>query len=158
MTRPTKQEQFTAWTLVAIQAVLIVAVVIIPRDPAWDETIVVTVAAQALIIGALLLGVWGAVHLGRGLTPSPLPNGAIELVTNGAYRWMRHPIYAAVMTGVAGIALRTRTVVVISLAVVLIVFLNLKARWEETRLERTFPGYAAYMTRTARFLPLRFRD
>ena len=37
----------------------------------------------------------------------------------------------------------------------LVLFLNVKARWEETRLAQRFEGYADYAAHTPRFVPLR---
>ena len=153
MTNPTSRDQLTAWLLVAVQASLIAAAVMIPRRPAWSENDGVTVLAEAAIWIALALGVWGALHLGRGLTPLPLPNGAVELVTRGPFRWIRHPLYSAVILGISGIALRSRTPTVIVIAIGLTLFLGLKARWEEQHLRTAFVGYAEYATRTGRFIP-----
>lgn len=143
------------WILVGIQGAFIAAIVVVPRDAAFDGGALVDVAAGALIAAAALLGLWGFRHLGSGLTPLPLPNGAVDLVTSGPYRWIRHPIYTAVIVGMAGIALRTRTPLVMGLAGGLGVFLWLKARWEERHLRDGFPGYADYARRTAMFLPIR---
>ena len=70
------------------------------------------------------------------------------------HRRVRHPIYTAVITGMAGIALRTRTPVAIGLAVALAGFLSLKATWEERHLRSGFPGYDEYARSTPMFLPL----
>jgi len=153
MTPPTRRDRLTAWLLVAVQASLIAAAVMIPRRPAWSENDGVTILAEAAIWIALAVGVWGALHLGRGLTPLPLPNGAVELVTRGPFRWIRHPLYSAVILGVSGIALRSRTPIVIGIAIGLGLFLGLKARWEEQHLRTAFAGYAEYATQTGRFLP-----
>jgi protein-S-isoprenylcysteine O-methyltransferase Ste14 len=66
---------------------------------------------------------------------------------------VRHPIYTAVMVGVAGIALRSRTPIVLGMAALLVVFLGLKARWEERHLAEAFAEYETYRARTGRFLP-----
>ena len=149
----TRRDRMTAWGLVAVQAVLIVAIVIIPRRHAWGDITLVNIGALTAIGLAAILGLWSAWHLGRGLTPLPLPNGAVDLVVHGPYRWVRHPIYTAVITGMAGIALRSRTPIVIGLAGALAVFLALKARWEEIHLQAAFPGYLEYQSRTGRLLP-----
>lgn len=141
------------WGLVAIQAALIGAAVLIPRDPAWEGHQWLTVIGWGLIGVAFVVGGWGALHLGSGLTPLPLPNGATDLVTRGPYRWIRHPIYTAVIMGVAGIALRSRTPAVLGVAAALGGFLWFKARWEEQHLSEAFPGYAEYTSHTGGFVP-----
>lgn len=150
-----RRDTIIGWALVALQFGFIAAVVLLPRDAAFDGGVAVDVFAWALVAVAGVLGLWGFRHLGSGLTPLPLPNGAVGLVTSGPYRWMRHPIYTAVMIGMIGVAVRTRSILPMTAAVGLVVFLNLKARWEETHLVAGFDGYAGYAARTARFLPLR---
>lgn len=152
-TQATTHDQLTAWLLVATQAALIAGVVIAPGDPAWGENTVTTVIGGAAIATAGVVGLWAIARLGRGLTPSPLPNGAVELVTRGPYRWIRHPIYTAVVIGMGGVALHSRTPAPILMAVVLAVFLAFKARWEERHLRETFDGYEGYGARTGRFVP-----
>jgi protein-S-isoprenylcysteine O-methyltransferase Ste14 len=149
-----RRDEIIGWVLVAVQAVLIAAVILLPRDAAWDGPGWLEAAAWAAIAIAAVLGTWSALHLGTGLTPLPLPNGAVDLVTRGPYRWIRHPIYTAVSLGVGAIAIRTRTPMVIATAAALILFLAFKARWEERHLMRVFPGYEDYAARTGRFVPL----
>jgi protein-S-isoprenylcysteine O-methyltransferase Ste14 len=153
-----RRDTVIGWFLVGIQFGFIGAIVLVPRDSAFDGGAAIDAISWALIAAAGLLGVWGFRHLGSGLTPLPLPNGAVDLVTSGPYRWMRHPIYTAVIVGMAGIALRTRTPVVIGLAIGLALFLSLKARWEERHLRAEFPGYPEYASRTGMFLPLRLPE
>lgn len=52
-----------------------------------------------------------------------------------------------------GISLRSGTIMVTVAFIGLIILFNLKARWEETRLVMSFPGYESYMETTDRFLP-----
>jgi protein-S-isoprenylcysteine O-methyltransferase Ste14 len=153
-----RRDTIIGWSLVAIQGLLIVGVVVVPRHPVWDGGRAVDATAWALIALGAILGAWGFVHLGSGLTPLPLPNGAVELITSGPYRMMRHPIYTAVMVGMSGIALTTRTPIAMAIAAGLIVFLNAKARWEERHLRIAFAGYQEYAHTTARFVPLRWPD
>lgn len=152
MEAPTPRERAVAWVLVGIQGALIVAMVVIPRRHAWESSALNSVALTAIGLAAIV-GSWAAWHLGRGLTPLPLPNGEVELVVHGPYRWVRHPIYTAVITGMAGIAIRSRTPIVLGLALILAAFLALKARWEETHLRTAFPGYREYERSTGRLFP-----
>ena len=49
------------------------------------------------ILSGALLAIRGVLDLGRSLTPFPRPADTNRLVATGAYRWVRHPIYAAAM-------------------------------------------------------------
>lgn len=143
----------TAWTFVAVQAVLIVLMVLGPRDAGFAaDGIVGALGTIASIIGAVV-GVWSAVCLGKGLTPSPLPNGRTDLVSAGPYRWVRHPMYSAVILFMTGVATRSGSWIVVAELIGLVVLFSVKSRWEETQLEDAFDGYREYAARTPRFLP-----
>ncbi len=152
--RDAERLNIVAWTFVAIQAVLLAGIVVGPRDETWhvDETI----RGGGLVLFALgvAIGLWAAARLGRGLTPSPLPNGQVELVTLGPYRWVRHPMYSAVMLIAAAIAIRAGSIAVVTQVIALVALFNVKARWEEGWLAATFSSYDAYMAATPRFVPL----
>jgi protein-S-isoprenylcysteine O-methyltransferase Ste14 len=142
----------TAWWLVVTQFGLIGSVALLPGEH-WRVTGAHDVVAVALIITALVLGLWAARWLGRGLTPLPLPNGQVGLITGGPYRWVRHPMYSAVMLGMGGVALRSGSWWSAGAWVALVVLFSFKSRWEERHLEVAFPGYENYRERTGRFVP-----
>lgn len=144
--------RITAWLLVAAQFMLIGAVALLPGDH-WHVTTAHDVVAVGLILAALLLGLWAARWLGRGLTPLPLPNGRVELVTAGPYRWVRHPMYSAVMLGMGGVALASGSWWSAASWIGLVALLSFKSRWEERHLARAFPGYGEYREQTGRFVP-----
>lgn len=150
---PGPSHTIVAWSFVAAQAALLIAVVATPRGDDWAHARWLDAVAFGVLALGVALGLWSALRLGRGLTPSPLPNGAVDLVTKGPYRWVRHPMYTAVMLIVAGVAMRSGSVVVLAEAVALVVLFNVKARWEEHRLAETFPGYRDHEAVTGRFLP-----
>jgi protein-S-isoprenylcysteine O-methyltransferase Ste14 len=143
-----------AWTFVGVQALLLAGIVVAPRDDSWQLSQFVRVGGTGLVAVGVGVGLWAAARLGRGLTPSPLPNGATSLVSRGPYRWVRHPMYTAVMLLAVGVATRSGSWLVVAQTVALIVLFNVKARWEERRLVETFPEYTSYQATTPRFLPM----
>lgn len=151
--RDAQRHTIVAWTFVAVQAILLVGIVVGPRDETWHVAEAIRSAGLVLFALGVAIGLWAAARLGRGLTPSPLPNGQVELVTLGPYRWVRHPMYTAVMVIAAAIAIRAGSIAVVAQAIALVALFNAKARWEEDRLAATFAGYDAYMAATPRFLP-----
>jgi len=108
---------------------------------------------MAFMSAGVAIGLWSALYLGRGLTPSPLPNGSTDLVTRGPYRFVRHPIYTAVILLGIGMAIRSGSWIVTVALVGLVVLFSVKSRWEEMHLADTFPGYEQYTTATGRFVP-----
>lgn len=142
-----------AWTLVALQVVLLVVMVLASGADHWTLVPLAGAVGRILQVLGAVVGVWAALALGAGLTPSPLPNGRTGLVHRGPYRWVRHPMYTAVMMFMAGVAIRSGSWLVLAAFVMLISLFNIKARWEEERLVEAFPEYADYRVATSRFVP-----
>jgi protein-S-isoprenylcysteine O-methyltransferase Ste14 len=149
----TRRDTAVAWLFVAIQFALLAVMVFYPRDAAWIPTDLMRTIGLAFMVAGIGLGLWAAVYLGRGLTPSPLPNGTIGLVTRGPYRFVRHPMYTSVILLGIGMTIRSGSWVVLFAFVALVLLFAVKSRWEEVHLADTFPGYEGYMTSTGRFVP-----
>lgn len=111
------------------------------------------VAGLASMSVGVALAVQGARDLGTNLTPMPRPLQDAQLVETGIYAHIRHPLYAAVMLLAFGWAAAMQSARAVLAAGVLAAWLDAKARREEGWLLTRFPGYTAYRTRTARFLP-----
>lgn len=79
-----------------------------------------------------------------------------NLITDGPFRRIRHPIYAFSILLMICTAIVVPTAPMLAVAAAHIVWMNLKARNEERHLLRTQgDDYARYMQRTGRFLPRR---
>jgi protein-S-isoprenylcysteine O-methyltransferase Ste14 len=94
---------------------------------------------SAGVVTAVLAGL----ALGPSLTALPAPVEDGRLSTAGPYRYVRHPLYSALLVLVLGWALLSSPWVLVVL-VVLGVELDLKRQVEEDFLERTYPTYPAY--------------
>lgn len=92
-------------------------------------------------------------QLGRSLTafPKPLTTGA--LVTHGLYSIVRHPIYTGLLLGCVGMSIFAASPIAIASTIVLSLWLNAKANYEETWLVRQYPEYTDYRTHTKKFIP-----
>ncbi len=118
--------------------------------PAWPRL----VGAFALAACGAALG-FAAMAANRpgnfNIHPAPREGG--QLVAHGPYRWIRHPMYAAVLllTGAAAVV-AARPLAGLVWAVLLAVLL-VKAGLEERWLAAHHAGYAAYCGRTRRLLP-----
>ncbi len=109
------------------------------------------------LIGSALL----AIHGFRLLHVVGQPEGGIEdttvLVEVGAYRYIRHPLYASLMLFALGVFLKHISLPAGILLVVVCAFLFATARVEEREnLERFGEEYAAYMRRSKMFIPYVF--
>jgi protein-S-isoprenylcysteine O-methyltransferase Ste14 len=108
---------------------------------------------MVLIVGGLAgIGV-ASLRLGSALTATPVPTERGSLTTGGLYRYVRHPIYTAVLGIVIGLVIRSGSVPSLAVGLATVGFFNVKARWEERRLAVAYPDYAAYAARTPRFIP-----
>jgi len=80
--------------------------------------------------------------------------GEEELITDGLFRYVRHPIYALQMVLMACTVLVLPTIPMFVVGVVHFVLIQLKARNEERHLMSVHgEAYRRYLARTGRFIP-----
>lgn len=99
-----------------------------------------------VFLGALVLALSGRA-LGSGFTPFPKPAEGGELVEDGPYASVRHPVYSGGLLVAVGISLTLSPWSLVPTAALAVVW-ALKARVEERFLLERYPGYAAYSSRT----------
>ena len=151
--RRIRRDRITGWVFVAVQALFLVVLILIPAGDLWKVAGLMNAVALFLVGGGLGLGAWAILSFGAGVTPSPVPAAKATLVTSGPFRWVRHPMYTGVMAIAAGITLRTASWTALILLVAIVIFFEVKARWEEARLLDRYAGYLAYRRTTGRFVP-----
>jgi protein-S-isoprenylcysteine O-methyltransferase Ste14 len=87
------------------------------------------------------------------VTATPTEGG---LVTNGPYRWLRHPIYAAIIY-FSWACLITFPKIDVLVAVLLVtVGLFIRMLFEEKALNKAYPEYAEYSKQAKRLIPFIF--
>ena len=108
------------------------------------------IAVQVL---AVLLMIWARLTLKwRSFQPMAGPTQG-GLITNGPYRFVRHPIYAAIFYFlIAGLIFHLATINIV-LAVVAFAAIAVRIVSEEHLLIAQYPEYAAYAARTKRVIP-----
>jgi protein-S-isoprenylcysteine O-methyltransferase Ste14 len=100
------------------------------------------------------LGLWAmSANRPGNFNIQPLPRAGGVLVQHGPYRWVRHPMYTAVLAFGAACALAAGTVLAAAAALALLPVLWVKAGLEERWMAEMHPAYADYRRRTRRFLP-----
>lgn len=146
------------WYL-AVQLALFALVAYGPRTrpgwPAWTfppAPVGHLVGVVLVVIGALLVAS-GILRLGKHLSPLPHPTPGAPLYQNGPYRFVRHPVYCGGIFMAFGWALWVRGWLTLLYAVLLFLFLDVKARREERWLRREFPEYAGYQARVRKLVP-----
>jgi protein-S-isoprenylcysteine O-methyltransferase Ste14 len=126
-----------------------------PGEAAWPTALVWTargLGGVLLLMGGLL-ALAGLLRLGPNLSVLPHPVDNAELVRSGAYGLVRHPIYSGILLGALGWALLWGSWLALGLALVGVVFFDLKSRREERALVARFPDYAAYQRQVKKLFP-----
>jgi len=116
--------------------------------------------SSAALLGALLImdgivvAVWALVSMPPGtFRVMPEPAAKAQLTQSGPYRWLRHPMYSAVVLAALGATISHATLWHGLIFLALIVVLLLKIDREEKYLLATYSEYAHYKTRTKALIP-----
>ena len=88
---------------------------------------------------------WGLWTLRRSFS---ITVEARALVTGGPYRWVRHPIYLGEMLTAGGVLAWRFSLQSLVFFMIFVEVQMLRARWEEDKLLKTFPGYKDYAARS----------
>ena len=148
--------RFFAWEAILILVVANLDVWFL--DP-WRP---VQVLSWILLCTSLVLVVWGFRTLHQRGKPGASRDDPVligverttELVTDGVYRWIRHPLYASLLALGWGAFFKQLSWVGVCLVSVASVFLVRTAKIEEQENIRVFgAGYQAYMQDTKMFIP-----
>ena len=129
-------------------------------NPAWMRWSSVALPAWLRWAGFVVFGLglalltWTLRGLGTNLTDTVVTRRAHTLVTEGPYRWVRHPFYDAMALLIAGLALIAANWFMLLTGAVVFSLLALRSRTEEAHLLARFgESYRDYRERTGRFVP-----
>jgi protein-S-isoprenylcysteine O-methyltransferase Ste14 len=117
----------------------------------------ISAAAYAFIMLSILLVLWAIVTMQKSklrILPEPSPHAT--LITNGPYRFIRHPMYTAILLGCSGLLIHHYTWMRLSMLIALAVVLIIKLTWEERMLLKKFAAYKGYKQRSKRLFPFIF--
>lgn len=155
---PTPAARALGLALVVLQFALLSLLAWVAVDSRADQPL--GLLAPLLLLGAAAVGL-AAVAANRPgnfrIRPEPHPQG--RLVTHGIYRWVRHPMYAALLlaaTGAAASAADGWRLVAWGAVLALLLVLTVKSMLEERWMAERHPDYLDYARRTRRFFPGRF--
>ncbi|MFO7718940.1 MAG: methyltransferase [Gillisia sp.] len=104
------------------------------------------------IIGLVLIIV-AFFQLNKNLSPFPTPKEYSSLLTNGVFKWIRHPIYTGILIIIFSIAVFQGSGYRLFISFLLLILFDFKSRYEEKKLEEKFPEYEIYKMKTGKFLP-----
>ena len=111
-------------------------------------------AGAVLTASGLLFAVWARVHLGRNWSATVTIKEQHELIADGPYRFVRHPIYTGLLVAVIGTAVARADWRGILAAAIVFWALWRKLTIEERWLGQEFgAAYADYRSRVAALVP-----
>lgn len=102
------------------------------------------------------LGLWAILTMGRFTNISPALKENAPLRTNGPYRFVRHPMYLALLIFCGGYVLGNVTAYSVSLWLAILLVLALKIYYEERILAKRLSGFEDYAKKTKRLIPFLF--
>ena len=142
------RRSFQSYLLVTIQFICLGGIVI--TGPIW-ATAVITVGLELL---GFAVGFWALRTMTfRNLNILPDIRPGSGLVTHGPYRYIRHPMYSALLLVTLALVVDTFSTARLILWIILVSDLWLKLTHEERLLARYFGEYKDYQQRTKRLIP-----
>ena len=106
------------------------------------------------IVAGGILGLWALAAMPlRQMRIVPEVASRGHLVQAGPYRWIRHPMYSAVLLVAFGLLATDLRPLRLAMGIALAVVLAVKLLREEKLLRAAYPDYAAYQAATRRLVP-----
>lgn len=109
------------------------------------------IAIELLGISIGLLAVY-TMRLSK-LRVQPDVHPAASLIHTGIYRWVRHPMYLAILVTTLALLISYFTLDRLAIYLLLLVNLIFKIRHEEQLLQKHFPNYLKVNSKTKRLIP-----
>jgi protein-S-isoprenylcysteine O-methyltransferase Ste14 len=120
----------------------------------FSHGILNSIPGMLLFSLGLILGLWALNHNKRGnFNIQPKLKDGCHLVTSGAYKYIRHPMYTSVILMMLGVLISTPTLLEFLLFIALIIVLVLKAKREEKLWCGHDEAYIEYKRETKLFIP-----
>ncbi|MEZ5325005.1 MAG: rhodanese-like domain-containing protein [Verrucomicrobiales bacterium] len=130
--------QFLALTTIALHGV--------PALSYWP--------AAAVLLLSSAFSIWAVIQMGRGtFSVHPDPSEAGQLQTRGPYRFVRHPMYAAVVAASIAVLWTNPTLLATGAFLVVLGVLHFKIRIEEAALGAKFDAFSRYVQEVPAIVP-----
>ncbi|HKJ30824.1 MAG TPA: methyltransferase [Balneolales bacterium] len=107
----------------------------------------------AVQVAAALLMIWARLTFGIRSFHAAANTSKGALITNGPYRYWRHPIYASVIYFIWAGQFHSPTILSILAALIITAAMGSRMLLEEQFLFKTYPEYKEYAKRTKRIIP-----
>ena len=143
--------------MVVLQFLLLTAIVFPMSHQAPEPGIFWKIVGGLLMAVGFITGMMAIQRINRFLSVMPEPVEGAKLITYGIYKYIRHPMYSALVTASIGYATFTLDVYRALLSILLLVLFECKTQYEESRLKQVFPDYKSYQQTTGKFFPRIFQ-
>lgn len=147
MPTPLKDYIFVGLQLILFIAYLVPVQLNILELPEWLRYSGLVIFGLGMVLGLVAL-----LQINTKLSPFPTPVSKGKLITSGAYRLSRHPIYTALIFSGLGYGLYQPALFKLLITLLLLILFYFKSQYEEQLLSEKFPGYTAYKKDTRRFM------
>ena len=107
-----------------------------------------------LSIGLLII-LLGILNLNESISVFPSPKKDSSLISNGIYRYIRHPIYAGILIAMFAYSVYDVSIIKFLITTALAIVFHLKSSFEEKLLIERYKEYDDYKNKTGRFFPKR---
>jgi protein-S-isoprenylcysteine O-methyltransferase Ste14 len=120
----------------------------------WPQTPAIELLGLALTVLGCFFAVWARVMLGSNWSGLPDVKRGHELIVQGPYKLVRHPIYTGILLALAGSAIAHGGSGWMMTWFLVLVSYTVKIRQEEQLMMETFPqDYPAYRRRVKALIP-----
>ncbi len=150
----TIQPSSLSYTLLAVQATLLIAVLYYPGIREGGVHILLANTLRIIGLSVVFTALWQLRKY--SLTALPEPVKGAQFLTRGLYKRMRHPVYSGLILWSIGTVMIRPGLVRLGLLVALITLFWFKSQREERLLIQLFGSrYERYRLSTPRFIPRR---
>ncbi len=123
----------------------------------WHKTLAVGLLADLITLSGITLAFWARKIIAGNWSSNIVIKENHELVQNGPYAYIRHPIYSGMFLMMLGAAIISGRLGAFLIFIIFFSSLWFKASQEEKLLIRHFPdSYPQYKAKTKKFIPFIF--
>lgn len=142
---------------VGVQIILFIAFALKANFGAFALASEMKILAAFLAFSGLGVLIVAILQLKTNLTAFPSPKAGGQLVEQGLFRYVRHPIYTGIIVLSFSLSFYSGSYWRLIVSVLLLMLFYFKSSYEEQQLTKTYPNYPNYKSRTGRFFPNIFK-
>jgi protein-S-isoprenylcysteine O-methyltransferase Ste14 len=118
----------------------------------YTNELLISIGIVFVSIGLFIVLI-AVLALNRNLRIFPSPKSNSTLITQGVFKFVRHPIYSGILFTVFGFSIYSGSFFRLVVSLCLLLLFYLKSKYEEILLAEKFANYKEYCKKTGRFLP-----